>query len=131
MKLSALLSFIGSGVLALAAPASHDSCDDSSLSPRPVLVPFPYTPRLPFPNPPERTKVCWIKGHNDGVSDDSCLIMAALHKCNNGGRVVFKADTTYIIGTALDLTFLNHIDIGTLYSSASRFDITARRPVGC
>lgn len=108
----AILAFLGSNLLTLAHPAPQDSCQDNNLSPRPTLVPYPYTPRLPIPNPPERTKVCYIKGHNDGVSDDSCRIMAALHKCNNGGRVVFKADTTYLIGTAMDLTFLKHVDIG-------------------
>lgn len=39
--------------------------------------------------------------------------MDALHSCNNGGHVVFKEGIKYTIGTALDLTFLNHIDIGT------------------
>ncbi|KAH8908582.1 exopolygalacturonase [Coniochaeta sp. PMI_546] len=83
----------------------------SYLSPRPTLAPHPYSPRLPIPNPPKRDKVCYVKSHNDGVSDDSCQILTALHRCNNGGHVVFQQDTTYIIGKALDLTFLKHIDI--------------------
>ncbi|KAK3323513.1 hypothetical protein B0T19DRAFT_443008 [Cercophora scortea] len=36
--------------------------------------------------------------------------LTALHRCNNGGHVVFQQDTTYIIGKALDLTFLKQID---------------------
>jgi len=33
--------------------------------------------------------------------------------CNNGGHAVFTEGTNYLIGTALDLTFLKHIDLGT------------------
>ena len=43
--------------------------------------------------------------------------MDALHSCNNGGHVVFKEGVKYTIGTALDLTFLNHIDIGMKLSA--------------
>ena len=45
------------------------------------------------------------------MTDDSPYILSALHACNNGGHVVFDASTKYIIGTALDMTFLQHIDI--------------------
>lgn len=103
MKLSTVLMSAGSALTLTSA---------SYLSPRPTLVPHPYNPRLPIPNPPKRDKVCYVKGHNDGVSDDSCQILTALHRCNNGGHVVFQQDTTYTIGKALDLTFLKHIDIG-------------------
>jgi galacturan 1,4-alpha-galacturonidase len=40
--------------------------------------------------------------------------MKALHKCNNGGKVVFDADKLYTVGTALDMTFLKHIDLEVL-----------------
>jgi galacturan 1,4-alpha-galacturonidase len=111
MKFPTLLALAGSGLLASSSPTLlSDECSD--LSPRPVVNLAPYNPRLPIPDPPERTKVCYVKGFNDGVTDDSCRIMAALHKCNNGGRVVFKSDTKYLIGSAMDLTFLRHIDIG-------------------
>jgi galacturan 1,4-alpha-galacturonidase len=53
-----------------------------------------------------------VKSHNDGLTDDSKYILDALHDCNNGGHVVFKEGTEYLIGTALDLTFLKHIDLG-------------------
>jgi len=53
-----------------------------------------------------------VKSHNDCVTDDSTYILDALHDCNNGGHVVFKEGLKYTIGTALDLTFLKHIDIG-------------------
>ena len=53
-----------------------------------------------------------MQSHNDGVTDDSNFILEALHECNDGGHVVFKEGTQYFIGTALDLTFLEHIDLG-------------------
>jgi len=86
------------------------------LSPRPILQPSPYYPRVPFPSPPIRsdTKVCVVNTHADGVTDDSFSILFALHDCNDGGHVLFLRDETYIIGTALDLTFLKHVDIGTV-----------------
>lgn len=81
-------------------------------SPRPPITCHPKPPPKPLPIPPPRQKVCYVKTHNDGVSDDSTYIMSALHECNDGGHVVFKQGYNYTIGTALDLTFLNHIDIG-------------------
>ncbi|CAK3748229.1 Exopolygalacturonase X-1 [Lecanosticta acicola] len=45
------------------------------------------------------------------TTDDSEYILAALESCNEGGHVVFPAGVTYVVGTALDLTFLKHIDI--------------------
>jgi galacturan 1,4-alpha-galacturonidase len=58
-----------------------------------------------------------VQSHNDGVTDDSAYILDALHDCNNGGHVVFREGIKYLIGTALDLTWLNHIDIGKLFSN--------------
>src|SRR4051812_43983283 len=78
-------------------------------SPRPSIHCHPKSPHKPPPSPPPRHKVCYVKGHNDGVTDDSPHILNALHSCNNGGHVVFKEGTEYLIGTALDLTFLNHV----------------------
>lgn len=62
-------------------------------------------------NSPTRSKVCHVKSHNDQTTDDSDYILSALHECNNGGHVIFPADQSYLIGTALDLTFLQHIDL--------------------
>jgi len=73
---------------------------------------MPYTPRLPFPNTPPRTKLCVVNTHGDGVTDDSFSILYALWDCNDGGHVLFPRGETYTIGTAMDLTFLKHIDIG-------------------
>ena len=87
------------------------------VSPRPHIVPSPKHPRLPVPRPPKRSRVCHVETHGDGVTDDSAFVLAAFYQCNRGGHVVFRANTTYIIGTAMDWTFLSHIDIdiqGTL-----------------
>jgi galacturan 1,4-alpha-galacturonidase len=60
---------------------------------------------------PARTKTCYVKSHDDLVTDDAVHILDALKKCNNGGHVVFAEGTTYTIGTALDMTFLKHVDL--------------------
>lgn len=78
---------------------------------RPHVSPSPFDPRLPVPSPPERTKICYVKSYGNGT-DDSSYILSAFHECNNGGHVVFNKNTTYTIGTAMDWTFLNSIDIG-------------------
>ncbi|KAH7319468.1 PGX, glycoside hydrolase family 28 protein [Rhexocercosporidium sp. MPI-PUGE-AT-0058] len=80
-------------------------------SPRPNISYHPKTPHESPPSPPPRHKVCYVKSYNDNTRDDSNYVMDALHSCNNGGHVVFQKGTKYTIGTALDLTFLNHIDI--------------------
>lgn len=78
---------------------------------RPTIVASPKQPRLPVPTPAERTKDCTVKTHGNGT-DDSAYILAAFHECNNGGHVLFSANTTYTVGTAMDWTFLKSIDIG-------------------
>lgn len=47
-------------------------------------------------------------------TDDSAYILEALHECNHGGKVVFPIGTTYVIGKAMDMQFLKHVDIGML-----------------
>jgi galacturan 1,4-alpha-galacturonidase len=54
-----------------------------------------------------------VQSHNDGTTDDAPYILSALHECNNGGHAVFREGITYFIATAMDLTFLEHIDLGT------------------
>jgi galacturan 1,4-alpha-galacturonidase len=84
----------------------------SCVSRRPTLNPMPYTPRVPFPSPPKRTRVCTVETHGDGITDDSQNILTAFHACNGGGHVLFPRGKTFIIGTAMDWTFLKNIDIG-------------------
>lgn len=52
-----------------------------------------------------------MPSHNDGKTDDSPAILQTLEQCNEGGHVVFPAGVNYLIGTALDLRFLCHIDL--------------------
>jgi galacturan 1,4-alpha-galacturonidase len=80
-------------------------------STRPSIKCHPKSPHNPVPSHPVRNKVCYVKSHGDG-QDDSPYILDAIHDCNNGGHVVFRETSKYVIGTALDLTFLKHIDIG-------------------
>lgn len=71
----------------------------------------PNHPFRPLPPSQPRTKTCHVVSNGHG-KDDSKNIMKALHKCNNGGKVVFDANKVYTVGTALDMTFLKHIDLG-------------------
>lgn len=80
-------------------------------SSRPEIVASPYQPRVPIPTPAERTKFCTVQTHGNG-SDDSAYILSAFHKCNYGGKILFSQNTTYTVGTAMDWTFLRHVDIG-------------------
>lgn len=73
-----------------------------------------------LPESPKRHKTCKVKSHDDMKTDDSPYIMEALHKCNDGGKVIFPAGKTYVVGTAMNLQFLRHVDIGKCISSCSR-----------
>lgn len=81
-------------------------------STRPAISFKPNHPYSAFPKSPSRNRDCYVKSHNDMKTDDSEYILAAIDKCNNGGHVIFPEGTTYVIGTALNLTDLKHIDIG-------------------
>ncbi|KAH0369259.1 PGX, glycoside hydrolase family 28 protein, partial [Aureobasidium melanogenum] len=78
---------------------------------RPKTDISPKKPFKPFPSSPSRNRVCYVSSHNDGVTDDSNYILSAINKCNNGGHVIFSEGQKYVIGTALNLTNLNHIDL--------------------
>lgn len=82
-----------------------------STSQRPSTIFEPRHPWKPISPSLPRTKECYVRSHGDNATDDSQYILSALQECNNGGRVIFPRDQTYIIGTALDMTFLNHIDL--------------------
>jgi hypothetical protein len=56
-----------------------------------------------------RNRTCAVTG---GTSDDTAAILDAFNSCNNGGQAILDKDTTYTIGTALDLRFLQHVDWG-------------------
>jgi galacturan 1,4-alpha-galacturonidase len=79
---------------------------------RPKITYSPQKPYEPLPVSPSRGRNCYVQSHNDFKTDDSAYILDAINKCNNGGHVIFPQGTTYVIGTALDLSHLSHIDIG-------------------
>jgi hypothetical protein len=81
-------------------------------SDRPSLSYSPKHPYKKMHTSPKRDKKCVVKSHNDFKTDDSSYVLQAVKKCNDGGHVLFPEGTTYVIGTALDLTGLKHIDIG-------------------
>jgi galacturan 1,4-alpha-galacturonidase len=110
MRLHCLIALLLVGAFLNCAHALGSQCS----SPRPSIVASPYQPRLPIPNPPPRSRICTVQSHGDGVSDDSAYILDAFHRCNDGGHVVFTEEAQpYVIGTAMDWTFLSSIDIGT------------------
>ena len=82
-------------------------------SPKPHVSCYPKTPTVAPPPPINRSKICYVKSHGNGT-DDSSYIVSAVDECNNGGHVVFSEGIQYTIGTALNLTYLNSIDIGEL-----------------
>ena len=83
----------------------------SKPSSRPNHPMGPKHPGKPMPSSPPRVKYCYVNSHGNG-QDDSNYILEALHECNNGGHVVFSQGIQYTIGTALNMTFLKHIDLG-------------------
>ncbi|KAL4927563.1 putative extracellular exo-polygalacturonase [Aspergillus undulatus] len=88
-----------------------DSVEGFSRSRNDVVRPKP--PFRPLPTSHPRKKVCHVQSYGDG-SDDSEFILSAIKECNHGGKVVFNEGEEYTIGTALDLTFLKHIDLEIL-----------------
>lgn len=63
------------------------------------------------PGQPARDgRVCTVKAGGNG-QDDSQNILDAVHDCNNGGRVLFENGQHYTIGKAIDLTFMNSVDL--------------------
>lgn len=89
----------------------HESHALVTRSNRPHHPIKPHHPGKPFPTSPDRTRTCVVKANGNG-SDDSKNILKAIKDCNNGGHVIFPKEKKFIIGTALDLTFLKHIDLG-------------------
>lgn len=86
---------------------------------RPSISVGPIPPYRPLPTSPARNRTCVVSAKGNGT-DDGPAILEAFKSCNNGGAVVLSEDTTYTIGTALDLTFLEHVDWGKLILCVSR-----------
>jgi galacturan 1,4-alpha-galacturonidase len=109
-------SFITAALLqasvAWSTPVETDDFIARAASKRPNHPIKPYHPGKPFLSSPARSKTCTVKSYGNG-KDDSQYVLSAIKSCNNGGHVVFSKGKTYTVGTALDLTFLKHIDLGT------------------
>lgn len=95
----------------LASPTSHHAQHSAkrsqvSVGPQPAYRPLPASSA--------RNKTCVVPASGDG-SDDGPAILKAFQSCNPGGSVVLSANTTYTVGTALDLTFLKHVDWGEFH----------------
>ncbi|KAM0813002.1 putative exopolygalacturonase X [Seiridium cardinale] len=73
---------------------------------RPNVQAYPYNSGRTAILSAERATECFVVPTG---GDDSEVFLAALQECNNGGKVVL--DSNYTIGSVLDLTFLNSIDI--------------------
>ncbi|KAH9888717.1 glycoside hydrolase family 28 protein [Xylariomycetidae sp. FL2044] len=75
---------------------------------RPNTQPFPYhSGRVKRPSP-LRSKQCFVEPAQEG-GDDAPAILQAFQDCNCGGTVVL--DANYTIGSPLDLTFLDAVDV--------------------
>lgn len=109
MRVSELLALACASV-AIASPVDERD-NRGTPSKRPDTAIAPYHPGKAFPVSPARKKVCTVRARGSG-KDDSKNILKTIQKCNNGGHVVFPKEENYTIGTALDLTFLKHIDLG-------------------
>lgn len=72
----------------------------------------PKPPFRPMPVSTPRTRECVVKS-SGGSTDDSANILDAVKACNDGGRVVFSKSAKYLVGKAMDLSKLRHIDLGT------------------
>ncbi|KAI9648536.1 hypothetical protein NHQ30_003171 [Ciborinia camelliae] len=113
-QLTSILS-IASAAIAVASPTldtrrGHNSKAASAASTRPTVEYSPKNPSTAPPSPAVRTKTCTVTSAGNGA-DDSAAIMSALTECNNGGHVVFSKGVTYSVATAMDWTFLKHIDL--------------------
>jgi galacturan 1,4-alpha-galacturonidase len=83
----------------------------------PPNIPAPMlrsqSPPLPNPRPrfpPDHAKTCKVYPSGDG-KDDAPALLDAAKRCNHGGRVVLPAGHQFTIGSPLDLTFLDNVDL--------------------
>ncbi|KAF2396619.1 pectin lyase-like protein [Trichodelitschia bisporula] len=99
-----LLHLLATSGLALGATVTQltgQVAFDIAVGPKPPFKPIP-------PSTP-RTKECVVK--SGGGGDDTPHIMEAVKACNGGGKVVFTRGVKYTVGTAMDLSKLEHVDL--------------------
>lgn len=107
--LFAALTALASSPLCAALRNRHSSL---ALPKRPVIIPAPYGTGQEFPPSPPRDqdRYCYVEPGTNGTSrDDAPAIFRAFQDCNGGGTIVL--DQTYLVGSPLDLTFLEHVDV--------------------
>ena len=77
---------------------------------RPSIKAWPLHPGNSHAASPARdpSKYCFVKPSCKS-DDDAVNILKAFRKCNHGGTVVL--DANYTIGSPLDLTFLENVDV--------------------
>jgi galacturan 1,4-alpha-galacturonidase len=121
MRVSELITYaLLQATVIVASP--HDARNKKvTPSKRPNHAVGPHHPSKALPASPDRTKTCIVQACGNG-KDDSANILKAIKDCNNGGHVVFPKDQKFTIGTALDLTFLNKIDLGTALDVHGSFE---------
>jgi galacturan 1,4-alpha-galacturonidase len=90
----------------------------------------PYSHNGDWPN---RGRTCVVKAGGDPKGDDAPAIIAAFDDCKSDGHIVFE-NTTYYVGTVLNTTGLQHVDIevnGTLlWSDDIEYWLGASLPIG-
>jgi len=91
--------------LATSSPQRH------AVPPRPILKAAPFGTGKEFPHsPPRHPRLrCFVESGKDNTSDDARAIYRAFERCNNGGTIILNE--VYHIGSPLDLTFLEHVDV--------------------
>ncbi|KAI1436418.1 polygalacturonase [Xylaria sp. CBS 124048] len=116
-KITEIAAVLASVVIA--KPVLHPHMVRSIIS-RPNIQPFPHNSGRAIPHSPQRTRSCSVTAHGRG-EDDAPHILKAFKDCNNGGTIVL--DGNYTIATALDLTFLDGVDIALSGSITFKADI--------
>ncbi|KAI1309687.1 polygalacturonase [Xylaria venustula] len=103
-----------------AATSVVDAHIGKTLISRPNIEPFPHNSGRVRLYSPSRNKTCSVTALGSG-EDDAPQILDAFNNCNNGGTIIL--DGNYTIGTALDLTFLDSVDVALSGSITFTSDI--------
>ncbi|KAK2040889.1 exopolygalacturonase [Colletotrichum somersetense] len=98
-------------VLAASIGLSSSAAAQSNIPKRPIVEPAPFNSGRAMPHSPPRDegRYCYVKPSCTEGHDDAPKILRAFTECNGGGTVVL--DKRYFVGSPLDLTFLEHIDV--------------------
>ncbi|KAK7725800.1 hypothetical protein SLS63_007955 [Diaporthe eres] len=113
MQLNTLLAALAAFATSPVSAALRTRHGYSALPKRPIITPAPYGTGKDFPYSPSRDegRYCFVEpGSTNGTTrDDAPVILKAFQDCNGGGTIVL--DQSYLIGSPLDLTFLEHVDV--------------------